>query len=300
MILPRIFVTCVASLLLATSSVKADHPFQFRDGDRVVLLGGTLVEREQKYGSWELAMTLANRDKHVTFRNLGWSGDTVWGESRNSFDPSPKGYERMVTLTKELKPTVIVTCFGQNESFDGPKGLKAYTSQYEKLLNEIAKTKARIVLMSPTPFENVPPMKDTDAKNKNLQLYVTAIQGLAKARKLEFVDLYTLASQQSEHFTENGIHMNSVGYDITARAFTTTIPAIPLGSQTEAIRSKIIEKNQLFFHRWRPQNETYLFGFRKHEQGQNGKEIPEFDPLIVKVESEITELRNPAKKDGAK
>ena len=41
-----------------------------------------------------------------------------------------------------------------------------------------------------------------------------------------------------------------------------------------------IHKNELFFHRWRPANSTYLFGFRKHEQGQNAKEIPEFDPLI--------------------
>ena len=291
MILPRIIATCVASLLLATDSVKADHPFQFQDGDRVVLLGGTLVEREQKYGSWELAMTLANRDKHVTFRNLGWSGDTVWGESRNSFDPSPKGYDRMVTLTKELKPTVIVACFGQNESFDGSNGIKPFVAQFAKLLNEIAKTKARIVLMSPSPFENVPPMKDTDAKNKNLQLYITAIQDVAKARKLEFVDLYTLTSQQSQHFTENGIHMNSVGYDITARAFTTALPAIPLGSQTDAIRSKIIEKNQLFFHRWRPQNETYIFGFRKHEQGKNAVEIPQFDSIIEKLEAQIDELK---------
>ena len=37
-----------------------------------------------------------------------------------------------------------------------------------------------------------------------------------------------------------------------------------------------------------------------HEHGQNGKEIPEFDPLIVKVESDIAELRNHAKKDGGK
>ncbi len=39
-------------------------------------------------------------------------------------------------------------------------------------------------------------------------------------------------------------------------------------------------KDQLFFHRYRPQNETYLFLFRKHEQGNNAVEIPQFDPLI--------------------
>ncbi len=45
--------------------------------------------------------------------------------------------------------------------------------------------------------------------------------------------------------------------------------------------------------RWRPQNETYLYGFRKHEQGQNAREIPEFDPLIVQLEKKIAQLRVP-------
>ena len=39
-----------------------------------MFLGGTLIEREQKYGYWELALTLKNKDKAVSFRNLGWSG----------------------------------------------------------------------------------------------------------------------------------------------------------------------------------------------------------------------------------
>src|SRR5204863_2247236 len=57
------------------------------------------------------------------------------------------------------------------------------------------------------------------------------------------------------------------------------------------LRATIIRKNELFFHRWRPANSTYLFGFRKHEQGQNAKEIPEFDPLIEKAEAEIDRLK---------
>ena len=63
--------------------------------------------------------------------------------------------------------------------------------------------------------------------------------------------------------------------------------------QAEKLRQAIIAKNQLFFYRWRPQNETYLFGFRKHEQGNNAKEIPMFDPLIEQDEAEIAKLRTP-------
>ena len=59
------------------------------------------------------------------------------------------------------------------------------------------------------------------------------------------------------------------------------------------LRRAILAKNELYFHRWRPQNETYLFGFRKHEQGNNAVEIPQFDPLVAEKEAEIATLRKP-------
>ena len=69
--------------------------------------------------------------------------------------------------------------------------------------------------------------------------------------------------------------------------------APPEVEQVEQLRATIVAKNQLFFHRWRPQNTTYLLGFRKHEQGQNAKEIAQFDPLITAKEEEIFKLAQP-------
>lgn len=63
--------------------------------------------------------------------------------------------------------------------------------------------------------------------------------------------------------------------------------------QVAELRSLINDKNQLFFHRYRPQNETYLFLFRKHEQGKNAVETLQFDPLIKKLETKIEQLRKP-------
>ena len=68
----------------------------------------------------------------------------------------------------------------------------------------------------------------------------------------------------------------------------------PDREQIERLRAAVNRKNLLFFHRWRPQNITYLFGFRKHEQGNNAVEIPRFDPLVAEQEREIARLRNPA------
>lgn len=303
----------VSAVVLLPAADPPKSPFVFADGDRVVLLGGTLIEREQKYGYWELALTLLNKDKNVTFRNLGWSGDTVWCESRGSFDGPKKGYENTIALLKELKPTVIVICYGHVESFDGEAGVKKFTEGLEKLIDGVSGTKARVVLMSPTPFENVKPMTDADKKNANLKLYVAAMKEVAEKRKLEFVDLLSLQFDNYSRrkppgfmITENGLAVSAAGYDESSfvlappysRRSDPTVPKVPTSADEaaeKALLAAIVAKNELFFHRWRPQNQTYLFGFRKHEQGNNAKEVAEFDPLVEKAEKEIAELLKKAK-----
>src|SRR4030095_11024160 len=56
-------------------------------------------------------------------------------------------------------------------------------------------------------------------------------------------------------------------------------------------RPSIARKNDLFFHRFRPANSTYLFGFRKHEQGQNAKEMAEFEPVIAGADAAIDQVK---------
>jgi lysophospholipase L1-like esterase len=283
------FTLAFAALVAIPSADPKPDPFVFQENDRVVFVGGTLIEREQKFGHWETALTLKNSGKKVTFRNLGWSGDTVWCESRGSFDPASKGFDRTVALVKELKPTVIVICYGHVESFDGEAGLKKFQEGLGKLLDGFAPTKARVVLMSPTPFQNVGPFQDGYAKNTRLTEYVKVMEKMATEKQLGWVNLFQNLTASDIAYTENGFHLSGAGY-------AATLPAL-VGEgtkQADALRQKIVEKNELFFHRWRPQNQTYLFGFRKHEQGQNAKEIVEFDPLIEAAEKEIAKLRTSA------
>ncbi|HMP17288.1 MAG TPA: hypothetical protein PKD72_09715, partial [Gemmatales bacterium] len=59
----------------------------------------------------------------------------------------------------------------------------------------------------------------------------------------------------------------------------------------EPVRQMIIRKNELYFHHYRPQNDTYLFGFRKHEQGQNAREMPEFTKFIEEMDTKINDAK---------
>ena len=62
------------------------------------------------------------------------------------------------------------------------------------------------------------------------------------------------------------------------------------------IRYQIVDKNLLFFHRHRPQNETYLFLFRKHEQGNNAVEVEQFEPLIEAADQRLAKLTEPTER----
>src|SRR5204862_5696375 len=69
------------------------------------------------------------------------------------------------------------------------------------------------------------------------------------------------------------------------------IAAGPLSVQAEKLRQVAVLKNMQFFNQWRPANETYLFGFRRNEQGQNAREMPMFDEPIAQKEAEMAGLR---------
>jgi hypothetical protein len=107
--------------------------WSLRDGDRVVFLGDTFVEREGDRGFIETALVAAHPQASLTFRNLGWSGDTVWAESRGVFDQPAKGYARMLDLVRELKPTIVFVAYGRNESDQGEAGLADFRGQLAKL-----------------------------------------------------------------------------------------------------------------------------------------------------------------------
>ena len=89
----------------------------------------------------------------------------------------------------------------------------------------------------------------------------------------------------------DGMQVAAASHDQWARGVE--ISNGPDFEQLTKLRAAIVEKNRLYFYHWRPQNITYLFGFRKHEQGNNAKEVAEFTGLVKKLEQNIFSLRVP-------
>lgn len=271
----------------------------FEDNDTVVLLGNTVIERAQKYGYFETAISLSAGKNNLKFRNLGWSGDTVFGTARSYFGPPKEGFDRLKSDLTELKPNVVIVCYGAVAAFDGEKGLTEFISGYETLLSMIKSSAAprEIVIVSPPPAESLgAPMPDMAKHNKRLALYSEALGDLAAKHKLRFADFFTTLGS-SKGLTDNGLHFTSEGYQTASPKFVEALGInLATGNQLQSeharkLREATVAKNKLFFFRWRPANETYLRLFRKHEQGNNVRELPMFDPLIAEAEKEIEALK---------
>jgi lysophospholipase L1-like esterase len=292
------FAAFVALFALAPQPTSATEPFELLDGDRVVFVGNTFIEREQRYGYLESALTCRWPERNIIFRNLGWSGDTVWGEARAGFDTPREGYQRLVAQTLALKPTVLFIDYGTNESFAGTAGLARFNEQLNRLLDDLQPSKARLVLLAPPMFEKERwPGGNLAERKADLELYTHAISQIAEKRRLRFVPEFCQAGTHARPLTDDGMHLTEYGYQVAAGKF---MARLSIGvrdgispEQARELRQAIVAKNRLFFHRYRPQNDTYLFGFRKHEQGNNAVEIPQFDPLIAKLEAKIAKLRVP-------
>jgi lysophospholipase L1-like esterase len=264
----------------------------------------------------ELVLTTRWPDRKVTFRNLGWSADDVFGESRKYYGSYRSttldvgGRERLLANVEAFDATVVFANYGANAAAGGSEALEAFLRGYRSILDELEEGGVRIVLVSPIPRENLgAPYPDQAGYNENLGLYADAIGRLARERGHYFADLFRElpnAARDAGQLTDNGIHLTARGYSYAAAALEAALgwdesDREPLSAQqSEELRQLIVEKDRLYFHSYRPQNDTYLRGFREYEQGNNAGELLEFLPLIRIQEEKIRELRKPRSTEESK
>lgn len=280
-------------------SAEPSSPFELRDGDRVVFLGNSFFERALDYGHLETALALRWPDRRVTFRNLGWDGDTVYGHSRaggrrrSVFGDAEEGFQKMIQHVNTEKPTVMFLAYGYNESFDGEAGVARFRKGLQRLLTEIGTEETRWVLITPQATE-----AQLGLVNEMLGRYAETVLEVAAADGHYAVDLFRDPSLQSPISYENGLHLSDAGYRKAAALLAGQLklpsPRIDLDSpDAEELRRAIVKKNTLYFHRWRPRNDAFVYGERKDEQKIAQKEPAKFEPFIAKQEQVIRQLLKP-------
>lgn len=372
-------IACVTLYALPTGAYGQVTPgFELQHGDRVVFLGDGLFEVAHDYGWLEYALTTRWPNRRVAFRNIGWSGDTPSGTSRDHFTNPPTPYEHLIEQITTERPTIAFVGYGSYLGFEDDAAITPFMTDLSTLLDTLDARGIRAILVSPIPHEShKSPHPDPAAVNKKIKQVSEEIKALARDRGTLFVDLYTrlypAAMDPDRSITQNSIHLNSHGYQLAAAAleaelglpprndtwainigdavpsyttisnlqrtedqisFTLSPPMLPmpdsqeasvdfnieglprgrfllkvngkevmtasardfesgvsishpLSGQVERVRQLIVDKNDLHFHQYRPQNETYLVGFRQYEQGQNARELELLNSFIGQKENEI-------------
>ncbi|GAB4012624.1 hypothetical protein GCM10028808_29270 [Spirosoma migulaei] len=197
---------------VGTESTNA--PFELKNGDRVVFLGNSLFENDFQYGYLELALTTRWPDRDVTYRNLGWTGDNVYGIARSTITNPPTGYDLLMEHITKAQPTLVFVAYGGIEAQDGEAGLPSFTEGLGKLLDKIDQLGAQAILLSPIPILAADSVQSLTKRNAMLEVYASAIAKMASARGKRYIDMFKPIQEISKQtpLTDNGIHLNETGY----------------------------------------------------------------------------------------
>ncbi|MCP1386190.1 SGNH/GDSL hydrolase family protein [Runella salmonicolor] len=216
--------------------------FELKDNDRVVFLGNSLFENEFQYGYLELALTTRWPGHNITFRNLGWTGDNVWGEARSTFTNPPTPYEHLMQQITKAQPTVVFVAYGGVEAQEGEAGLPRFRDGLSKLLDKIDSLGAKSILLSPIPVRYDDATANVEKRNANLAVYASAIEKLAAERGKMFIDIYKPIEEMSKKTTilENGVHLNEAGYYYLAEVLEKNLGLDP---QPKAVSIAVTKDN---------------------------------------------------------
>ena len=225
----------VAGSFTALTSRPASAEFAIRDGDRVVLLGDSITEQRQ-YTTFIETYTLTRFPQwNLTFRNIGWGGDTAQG-----------GLGRAGRDMLPLRPTFVTIDFGMNDhgyrAFED--GIfKNYIDKQTQLTALLKDQGARVALLTPQPIEDKRPDPDQDVRNQFLRKMSDGLREVATKQNVLFADQFDpymavmLKARQTDPNAVIGagdaVHPGPVGHTIMAWAVLKSLGAPAAVSSAE-------------------------------------------------------------------
>lgn len=283
------FIALVLSLTLGLSLPAAAAQLELKKGDHICLVGNALAERLQHHNQWETLLYQRFPKLDLTVRNLGFPGDEPFDRIRSENFGEPDKH------LAHSQASVILYFFGFNESFAGDKGLKKFTADMTKLVEE-TKSKdygmgsPRIVLVSPIAYQNTgnPHLPDGREHNQNLAAYAQALADVAIQTGVIFADVFTptkaLFEESKEQLTLNGVHLNAAGYAAFGPILNTALFGEGGPTSVDAkVQAEVDDKNFHWWHRYRAVNGFSIYGKR----GQAGSDGTYNNEDVMEREREI-------------
>lgn len=263
----------IISAIIGCLSITAPSHSQtltLKKGDHICLVGNALGERMQHHNYWEALLHQRFPDYSLAVRNLCFPGDEPLNRLRSLNFGTPDDHLR------HSQASVILFFFGYNESFHGKHGLKAFTDDLTKLIQDTKKKNysgkgaPRMVLVSPIAFENTgdPNLPDGKAHNARLAMYTEAMSKVAKETGVGFVNLFEPTKKMFENndkqLTLDGGHLNEEGYKLLAPHLDQGLFGKENAPSQYPIKlmAELADKNFHWWHRYRAVNGYSIYGTR--------------------------------------
>jgi lysophospholipase L1-like esterase len=255
----KFFLILLSAAALAGNALGAD--FFIHDGDRVVFLGNSITE-QRLYTTYIEAYALTRYPNwKLTFRNVGWGGDTAWLRQRahpnegQLFAADEATQQKMVEdsvgrgLERDvlpLHPTAVTIKFGMNDhSYQAFREdiFRAYVRSQTQLAKVLEAHGARVAFLTPQPIEEKRSDPDQDVKNESLRKFSDGLRDVAAKEGAVFVDqfapymamLLRERASNPDHMIGGGdaVHPGPIGHTVMAWAVLKGLEATPLVSSAE-------------------------------------------------------------------
>ena len=289
-------------------------------GERIVLIGNGLAERDVYYSRIETELVLRFPEHGLFFRNMGHVGDTPGfrphpsRESQWAFPDAAKFHPELNVHKGQgffptpdqwlthLKADTIVGFFGYNESFDGPTKVANFEAELDAWVQHTlskaynGQAAPRVVLVSPIAYENQSAKRDLPdgvKENANLALYTKAIAAVAKKHGLTFIDLFSptqaLYRTAKEPLTTGGFIPNDEGYQHVAKLLANGLYGVRARvskADPALVHGAVKQKDYFWNNDYNLVNGVHAYGRRYGPYG------PQNYPDEVKKTREMTALRD--------
>jgi lysophospholipase L1-like esterase len=249
----RVYILLILTCLLANQFVypssKIDNTQTPLENKRVLILGDSITQDGTYVSFINYYLESMFPGRKFDIISIGLSSETASGltEPGSQF-PRPCILTRVDRALKEIKPDIVVACYGMNDGIyypQSPKRFKAFKEGMLKLIIKLKATVNKIIILTPPVFDplRIPQKVQKDSAKSYgfskpyyryddvLSDYSKWIMGL-RIKNVETIDLHSqmkkyLEQRQKEDsnffINKDGVHPTHLGHLFMAQTFLSGI-----------------------------------------------------------------------------
>ncbi|MBL8855775.1 MAG: SGNH/GDSL hydrolase family protein [Planctomycetaceae bacterium] len=250
------------------------------DVSRILFLGDSITYSGHYITLLETAIRIQHPERDVELLNLGLPSETVSGLSEPGHAcgqfPRPHLHERLTRVLDEVRPDLVVACYGMNDGIYFPlreDRFLAYREGIMQLRTEVQRRGAELLLLTPAMFDAQPiadrllpdgletypqPYKNYDDVLEHYAQWlltkrmdhwnVVDVHGAMKTAVLE-----RRKTEPNFTFAADGVHPNEAGHEVIAQALADhwglDLNTEPVQASDD-IRALVAKKQENMKHAW--------------------------------------------------